>query len=500
MPVASAAGVPAYYVTMPFTASAKFNLSTILKYGGARGKANYSIPVCSLYNGEAYVSCGKCNVTSLTAHNVTYGCFDISVLCPWSGSGQRRLMAIDGSLDEADEYDVPPYRLNGAGTLDAGGPMEEDDQAVTRWSRLLGGGGGDGGNSPKTTDDLMAKMFNKTDDGGGDDAQSDDEFSNHYQASINEFSALAEGIAEQLNTVLSLDWSKVDIAKALPVVIFVSALTGIIIIGFLFFARWDTLDRHVAVYLREYRVRLKRIKVKEDLLKVMHHSPPSSMTAFLDCPPQLMRHTLLCPTSSSCLLLQGGPGLVTAEDIALNDERKVHDRVNSVLHTIRKSMDSNSYWTRKSMSKIYADADDGENPIAAAFNPDRPLQKQSSTVGTFYYKPASPTPASFRNANGSADALSELSASRRGSTFASLFGARSDSSKSRNADTLTGGSLHWGSQHGYQLGDSQRDLGSTSMHGGSQRDSPGKPKHDLSKSVLSHDEHVRGRTHHSCPS
>ena len=272
MPVASAAGVPAYYVTMPFTASAKFNLSTILKYGGVRGKANYSIPVCSLYNGNAYVSCGKCNVTSLTAHNVTYGCFDISVLCPWSGSGQRRLMAIDGSVDEADEYDVPPYLLNGAGTLDAGGPMEDDGEATMWWSRSLRGGGG---GPREKTDDLIAKNFNRTDDGGGDDVHEDDEFSHSYQVSINQFSALAEGIAEELNSVLSLDWSKVDIAKALPVIIFVSCLTGIIVIGFLFFKRWDKLDRHVAVYLREYRVRLKRLKVKEDLLKVMHHSPPS---------------------------------------------------------------------------------------------------------------------------------------------------------------------------------------------------------------------------------
>jgi hypothetical protein len=137
--------------------------------------------------------------------------------------------------------------------------------------------------------------------------------------------------------------------------------------------------------------------------------------------------------------LQGGSGLVTAEDIALNDERKMHDRVNSVLHTIRKSMDSNSYRTRKSMSKIYADADDGENPIAAAFNPGRPLQKQSSTMGTFYYKPASPTPASFRNANGSGS------------------------------------------------------------DGGTQHSAPGKLKHDLSKSVLSQDEQVRGRTRRSPP-
>jgi hypothetical protein len=205
-------------------------------------------------------------------------------------------------------------------------------------------------------------------------------------------------------------------------------------------------------------------------------------------------HNPCITPSSSCLLLQGGPGLVTAKDVSLDEERKVYDRVNSVLHTIRKSMNSNSYWTRKSMSKIYADADDGENPIAAAFNPNRPLQKQSSTVGTFYYKPASPTPASFRNVNGSADALSELSSSRRGPTFASLFGARSDSSKSRNMDAVAGGSQYEGSQRGYQLGASQHG-----SDGGTQHSAPGKLKRDLSKSVLSQDEQVRDRTRRSRP-
>ena len=191
----------------------------------------------------------------------------------------------------------------------------------------------------------------------------------------------------------------------------------------------------------------------------------------------------------SCLSLQGGAGLVTAEDIVLDSEKQLHDRVNSVLHTIRKSMNSNSYWTRKSMSKIYADADDGENPIAAAFNPDRPLQKQSSTMGTFYYQPASQEPASFRNANGSADALSELSARRGGPTFGSLFRARAEMSQPRNVDAVAGRS-----QHGHQIGASQHG-----SDGGTQHSALGKLKHDLSKSVLSHDEQVSDRTRRSRP-
>ena len=47
-----------------------------------KAKSNFSLPACSQYNGQAYVSCGHCNVSSYSLYNVTYGCYDITNLCP----------------------------------------------------------------------------------------------------------------------------------------------------------------------------------------------------------------------------------------------------------------------------------------------------------------------------------------------------------------------------------------------------------------------------------
>jgi hypothetical protein len=167
--------------------------------------------------------------------------------------------------------------------------------------------------------------------------------------------------------------------------------------------------------------------------------------------------------------------------------------MNSVLHTIRKSINSSAYRTRKSMAKIYADADYGEHPISAAINLHRPLKK-SSTVGSFHYKPAPPGPASFRHIDGSEDGRSDSMRTRRWPiipTIASLWraGSGSDAHQPRHADAI-----HGASQHGHQTGASKHFLAGESEHG-----SPGKLKHDLSKSVLSHDEHVCCRTHHTPP-
>jgi hypothetical protein len=325
--------VPVYYVVMPFTGGANFNVSLYSKYKGARQHANYSIPACALYNGQAYVPCGKCNITSLTARNVTYGCFDISVLCSWiSGASRRRLvsMSLDG---DALHDDVPVYRRNGAGTTDVGGPMEEDDEGngavfgsfrvrSLRSGGVGGGGGSAGGGGGQKTDDLIAKNFNnRTDDGGGDDEPADDEFSNKYQTNIAQFSAIAVAIKGELETVLSLDFSKVDLAKAAPVIIFVSFLAGLIVVGTVFFLRWDKFDRHTMVYLRDYRIRLARLKVKKNLLN-------------------------------------GGAGVVTAEESNVVEGLKVHEEINKALGALWTSFKPDEFFAGKRKLKVHIGADD----------------------------------------------------------------------------------------------------------------------------------------------
>jgi hypothetical protein len=49
---------PAYYVTLQFTAPAAFNRTAVSKQHSPK---NFTVPACSIYNGVAYVSCGRCN-------------------------------------------------------------------------------------------------------------------------------------------------------------------------------------------------------------------------------------------------------------------------------------------------------------------------------------------------------------------------------------------------------------------------------------------------------
>jgi hypothetical protein len=72
-------GVPAYTISLQFSTTQAFNFTA-----GIRGlrKVNFTLPACTIYNGVKYVACLGCNISSYTNHNVTYGCFDITQLCP----------------------------------------------------------------------------------------------------------------------------------------------------------------------------------------------------------------------------------------------------------------------------------------------------------------------------------------------------------------------------------------------------------------------------------
>ena len=67
--------------------------------------------------------------------------------------------------------------------------------------------------------------------------------------------------------VLSINLLTIDLQKATPVLIFVGCLFGLIVIGLTFFLKWDKLDRHKAVYLREYEMKALRDKIEEDIAK-----------------------------------------------------------------------------------------------------------------------------------------------------------------------------------------------------------------------------------------
>ena len=350
--------IPAYYVTLPLIGNKHYNLTQYRLSKGIRTLSNYSIPACSLYLGGKYVPCGACNITSFTMVNVTYGCYDITVLCPVatpSAATARRLWMDDGPGD---------YHPNGVGTLDVGGPLEEDEMDVS-----VGGSGydfsyehssdkrvmlgltetdmsplsnhlseiyrqlysvgagvgvrtavGGGSSSRNGHDDLIRNTFNTTttDDHSDDAPKSDDTLPIRNKFNVNEFGAFAENIFAELQTVLGLNFSQIDLAKAAPVLAFVAALTGVWLLGSLFFLRWDKSDRHRLVYLREYQVKAAYKLIKEDIHK-------------------------------------GGTGVINWDDPSLAvGTASLHEQINHTLDTLKMSFSPKQFFNPHKRNSIYA--------------------------------------------------------------------------------------------------------------------------------------------------
>ena len=329
--------IPAYYVTLPLIGNKHYNLTQYRLSKGSKGLANYSIPACSLYSGGKYVSCGSCNITSFTMVNVTYGCYDITYLCPVttpSITGRR--------LEMDNEPDI--YRGNGGGTLDVGGPLEEDEvdvvvdvsgydfnapslsQHLSRVYRQLrssgGAGGGGGGSSRKSNqahDDLITNTFNssKTDDHRDDAPKGDDTYTLKVSTHVNEFGALSEAIVAELGSVLSLNIAQIDLAKAAPVLAFVACLTAVWLLGSLYFLRWDKTDRHRLVYMREYHVKAAYKLIKDDILR-------------------------------------GGTGVIDGGDAASLGTATFHEQINRTLDILKTSFSKKEFFNPHKRSTIYA--------------------------------------------------------------------------------------------------------------------------------------------------
>ena len=117
-------GVPVYSVTLQFSGAQNFNFSAALNYSSkGHSKSNFTLPACKFYNGVAYVPCKGCNISSYTNYNVTYGCFDITQLCP-STNVRRNLFEDDSVNNNENENENensrnnPHFRIAGRRSLD----------------------------------------------------------------------------------------------------------------------------------------------------------------------------------------------------------------------------------------------------------------------------------------------------------------------------------------------------------------------------------------------
>ena len=276
----------AYYIVLQYSTQQSFNLS--IQAGPYSRTSNVTLPECSLYSAllGKYVSCGKCNISSYTDYNATFGCKDISQLCPL-GKSRRR-------LDATSEYVYIGHRNMHSEQRESEEEEEEEGEEENGGGRYFGhanreeiGGGvgaeggevereeGQGVYNVEIKDTSYGRHLSGTatvdDDyrASADDASTtaDDEFSSSSQASTSEFGTILAAIGAELASVLSFNPFAADLSKAVPVLAFVGALALVMLIGSIYFLKWDKLDRHEAVYLLDEKRRHFTDSIQEDLRK-----------------------------------------------------------------------------------------------------------------------------------------------------------------------------------------------------------------------------------------
>jgi hypothetical protein len=99
----------AYFITIQYASRQALNISA------ANNKyVNRTLPDCTYHNGNKYISCHHCNISTFTDFNVTYACYDASVLCATStrrARRDRRLNTDDGSTLESSDGGFATYGM-----------------------------------------------------------------------------------------------------------------------------------------------------------------------------------------------------------------------------------------------------------------------------------------------------------------------------------------------------------------------------------------------------
>ena len=210
--VFSMPSVPAYTVALQFSSIQDFNFSAANSRTVAttRGKTNFTLPACTVYNGVAYVPCVGCNLSSYTDYNVTYSCFDIKQLCQRNDFTRR--------LDD--------------GVLEKAGSLVSDSEGV------------------EGVNIRQRERFLQTSTG---------------TRSSSTYGVLIQSISAELSSVLSGNPFTLDYKHSTGVLSFTGCLGGLIIFMLLYFLRLDDREKLQKKYVKAESVAMARKLLEEDL-------------------------------------------------------------------------------------------------------------------------------------------------------------------------------------------------------------------------------------------
>ena len=222
-------GIPAYHVTLQFSSLQNFNFTTIQnkKTAEIRELYNFTLPACTAYTGAAYVPCKGCNISSYTNYNVTYSCYDITQLCPSSGS-RRYLRREEHDSTEAMVID------------------DEDDSE---------------------SDGDVQRKGHEDDDGGQGRSLLGDDDSTATPASSISYGVLIKSVEAEFSNVLSSNPFTSNLAQSTIILTFMGCLSGIIVLMVFFFTRVDYDERLQKVYVRRGADKEARKLLENEILK-----------------------------------------------------------------------------------------------------------------------------------------------------------------------------------------------------------------------------------------
>ena len=210
-------GVPAYTIAQQFSSTQNFNFSAINSgtIATTRGKTNFTLPECTVYNGVAYVPCKGCNVSSYTNYNVTYSCFDITQLCQSDGLTRH--------LKEEKEEVKAFQNTNTYVDIGEGGRDGRFQQRV------------------RSLDSTTTTKTSST------------------------YGVLIRSISTELVSVLSVNPFTLDLVHSTGVLAFTGCLGGAILFMLLYFLRWDDREKIQKKYVKAESVAMARKLLEEDL-------------------------------------------------------------------------------------------------------------------------------------------------------------------------------------------------------------------------------------------
>ena len=217
---------PAFTLVLQYSSKQNLNSSkSAAEKATGQKRLNVTVPDCTLFNGVEYVACRSCNISTYTDYNVTYHCYDITLLCP---TGTHTSVS---GLERRVGRGIVGGECNG---LDCIGQFDDTpDETAVKNNRVL-----------ETNDDTTS--------------------SSGTSSSVS-FGVVFNGVISVLSDILSINPFALDTSGSVAVLSFMGSFVGFILILLACFLRTDNLEKLHKRYVKKESEALARKLFEEEI-------------------------------------------------------------------------------------------------------------------------------------------------------------------------------------------------------------------------------------------